>query len=222
MNCTRFMDCSAKTILAYKPVCMLRNYTVTVLIMFLFAACTGNHNQDPVVAAAQKPKAFEKGSSYSAKRSYQKDFLNDIYQEQLGRSAALKTLDNDLNLAQQKLSDSAKAFHEFDNNIEGFYRDANSHLAGIRDETLRNRISALISTGKENYAQLTETQRGLLQQALRNDSSLQDLHEALKIVVALPLVAAYEKNQPAISPLQNILIEQGKLQQQVMDTINRK
>jgi hypothetical protein len=144
----------------------------------------------------------ETSYSLASKRGY-RDIVERLYSELVEKTPALKKLEDDIDALKSSKDDSLDSFTTFDASNHEYYSSAQTHLTSIKDSLLRKKIQNLIQSSLASYNSLTAPHNRLLQSISSKESSLSDLHTALKIIRTLPVMEKYQKsNLPATNSLQ--------------------
>ena len=93
---------------------------------------------------------------------------------------------------------------------------ANSQVSDISDSTLKKKIVALLIKSSSQHSNNTEELTSLIKQISQNSSTLKDHYSVLKIVLTLPLIEKYQKdNLPNKGEFKMLIKEQEKLIKQI-------
>ncbi|SHL61895.1 hypothetical protein SAMN05444266_104183 [Chitinophaga jiangningensis] len=148
--------------------------------------------------------------------------MESLYAEIVSNDIALKRLEKsiaDLNSSKQ---DSIDSFYKFDNKMQGYRNVVQLTVTQIQDTILRNRMKLLVDTHVAKYDSLIAKHKHLLNDINKNDSTLDDLHLALKIVTTLPVIEKYQRdNLPQTTPLEGFLNQQHKTIQLADSLVNK-
>ncbi len=129
-----------------------------------------------------------------SRNRYSNDLTEELYAELVGKRPELKSLEEDLEHLRSKSGEVNQNFNQYDDKSSSYYRSADSKAGGISDTLLRKRITNLIANSKNQYAGKTSELNSLLNQISQKESTIADHHAVLKIVLTLPLIEAYQKN----------------------------
>jgi hypothetical protein len=168
------------------------------------------------------PKALqEKESEFSlSKRGYDDDLIDKLYKEELGKSPALKALEDRVNSLQELRGDSLYHFEKFINQNNIYYTTANQYIERLRNEGLKVQLKTLIDSSRNAYAIRTRTHTNLISQLDASELTLNDLHVVLKLVKTLPLIERYQKDElPAVAPIEKVNREYDKTIRQLENAV---
>jgi hypothetical protein len=190
-----------------KPEHMRDKFLLLLSICIFIFSCNQSRRQE--TPKNETPKALQQKSPLTEikmSRTNSEDLLESLYQEEVENTPGLKSLENLISALPKEHSDSTKSFSSFDEKNKAFYFSANSHMQQIKDSALRKEMKEMIQTSVSAYQDQTAKQNGLINLIEAKASSLEDLHQVLKITWTLPLIKEYQLHQiPAHGPLENIL-----------------
>ena len=87
-----------------------------------------------------------------------------------------------------------------------YYTAANTHAKEIKDSLLQEKIRRLISVSQAGYDSKILQHTALLNGIEERVTTLNDLHEVLKIIQTLPLIEKDQNNNlPATKPLERFI-----------------
>ena len=148
--------------------------------------------------------------------------VDELYNDLSEKDTQLKQLEEALEQLNEQKADSTKPFRNYDEKSQGYYLAAEQHVKNITDSVLQQRVRVQIEKSLATYKQEIAVQRNILNEVGVKTTNLNDLHEVLKIVKTLPVIADYQqKNLPSIEPLSFINKRYTMLLQQ-MDTLLNK
>jgi hypothetical protein len=171
----------------------MRKLLFVSMVLTIILSCNNNRPRPQ----QETPKALDeksKSNSLVTKRGYDEDILESLYSELVDKTPELKKLEEDIDLIYDSKSDSLETFTSFDSKNDRYYNSAGSHAQGIKDSLLREKMKNLIQASLTNYNALTAPHNNLLTSIESKQTTLGDLHTALKIVRTLPVIAKYQKN----------------------------
>jgi len=189
-----------------------RNFFGTILISIFLLSCGGQtDNKEPT--KQETPKALQDDKleikSYSRSGS---DLTEELYQELIDKTPALKKLEDDINAFRPKPNDLQDKFNNFDNKSKSYYTSSNYKATAISDSILKTKIISLITESNKKYTSKTTELNSLLNQISKNGATLNDHHSVLKIVLTLPIIEKYQDdNKPNKKEFKDLIIEQEKL-----------
>ena len=196
--------------------------SLIIAVIYLLASC--NEPDQPSASAA--PKALQEisdntslGSSSFSKRGGA-DLVERLYKEQVAKSPALQALEKTLERLPEKETDSTAAFNKYEENNEDYYSSAGKDVTEIKDSLLREKIKMLLASSESAYKNKVGPLSKLMAVLATKDTSLQDLHLALKIVKTIPVMERYQNDHlPATDPLQYLINQYEKAIQQTNSLI---
>jgi len=185
----------------------MRQLIFISIVLIALTSCN-RHKKQP---QQNVPKALEEQkSTYSliSKRGND-DLVESLYGEVADQTPALKKLEEDLDAINNSKEDSLEGFQKYHSKNKSYYNSAQNHTGRIQDSLLRERIKNLVQASQSNYNSFTAPHDNLLKSIESKETSLSDLHIALKIIKTLPVINKYQKNN-----LPNTKSLEGYLQQQ--------
>jgi hypothetical protein len=186
----------------------------TIFILNLIVSCGERKSDNNEPSKQETPEALQDDkldiNFYSRTRSG--NLTEELYQELVGKTPALKKLEDDLDAFSQKSSDLNEKLEQYDRNSNRYYSSANNIASSITDSLLKNKIMALVTTSNNKYSTKTAELNSLLKQISKNDATLDDHHSVLKIFLTLPMIGKYQDdNKPNKKEFKDLIIQQEKL-----------
>lgn len=189
---------------------------IALLLILIATACSKNETRNSENSKKEVPKALQDGTGIKIGRYRSNDALfEEIYQELVSNSIELKNLENELENFNPK--DTLDLFNNFDEKSQDYYRSANNQANTIKDSILKNKILSVLKNSNDKYDNRTTELNQLLKTIYQKKRDLNDYHNALKIILTIPVIEKYQnENIPKKSPFekvietQNVLIEKVK------------
>ena len=192
-----------------------RHFFGTIFIMTLLVSCGERQADNNKPTKQETPKALQDDNldnTFYRSRSVSSSLTEGLYQELVGKTPALKKLEDDLDAYTQKKIDLNEKFQQYDIKSSRFYNSANNIASLITDSLLKNKILALITTSNNKYSTKTTELNSLLKEISKNDATLDDQYSVLKIVLTLPIIGKYQDaNKPNKKEFKDLIIQQEKL-----------
>jgi len=192
-----------------------RHFFGTIFIVTLIVSCGERQADNNKPAKQETPKALQDDNldnTFYRSRSVSSSLTEGLYQELVGKTPALKKLEDDLDAYTQKKIDLNEKFQQYDIKSSRFYYSANNIASLITDSLLKNKIMALITTSNNKYSTKTTELNSLLKEISKNDATLDDQYSVLKIVLTLPIIGKYQDaNKPNKKEFKDLIIQQEKL-----------
>lgn len=182
-----------------------------ILSLILLTACGGNesNNENP---KNEVPKALqeEAGSKILGRYRSHDELTGELYQELVSKNTELKNLETDLE--NFNASDTLNIFYNYNGKSEDYYQAANNQANFIKDSVLKNKILNLIKKSDEKYTEKTTRLNQLVKTIHQKKSDINDYHNALKIVLTLPIIKKYQdENLPEKSPFEKVIKDENLL-----------
>lgn len=183
--------------------------TFTLLSLILLTSCREN---ETVNRSNEEPKAFQEKSISIGRFRSGGDLVEDLYQELVAKSPELKTLENELSELNPR--DTTDIFYNYDEKSNEYYRSADSYANVIRDSVMKQKILNLIKKSEEKYvSQKTELEK-LVSTIGKKRIEINNYHNALKIILTIPLIEQYQKEHlPNKSPFEKLIEKENQLLQ---------
>ncbi|MCC6289868.1 MAG: hypothetical protein IT249_18470 [Chitinophagaceae bacterium] len=188
-----------------------------LFILLVSIACNSNRKKVTPTVLENKKINIEQ----AVKRG-EEDILEGLYREIADTTEVLKNFESALQELYKSKNDSLAPFSTFDNQNGNYYKSAEAHTKQIADSILRTNISMLISSGIKRYDSATNRHDSLVKNILLKETTLKDLHNALKIVYTLPVIEKYQQNNlPGAEPLEGFSTRQSEIIK-LADTLIKK
>lgn len=193
----------------------VRILTPILLIVIL----TGCHNHQRLqhgptqVAPApiETPKALEDKGSYSFSKRGEGNLVDNLYEELVSKDAALKKLEDQIDELNKSQRDSTESFNSYNQKIQSFYRIADRGAKGIKDSVLSEKIKLLVAGSLAKYNGQVSRHSELLKTIGAKESTISDLHQAVKIMTTLAVIEKYQKESlPDTKQMRGYIQEQDK------------
>lgn len=191
---------------------MITRLIIGTVFIATIASCNDNSRAQQGKTAAT-PKALEdKSAVYDVAYSRSSDDLvESLYSEVVSKDKDLKKLEDQIGELNNSRFDSTASFDKYHVKNQSYFSAADEHLSKINDSLLRERIKGLIAGNKASYDVLVAKHTDLVKDIEAKQISISDLHQALKVIKTLPLIAAYQKaNLPHKEPLEHFIRQQDR------------
>ena len=192
----------------------MRKHLINILtlstLILLFSCNEPQRETDMKQPEKENPKPLQTDESAIKSFRGQHDLTQELYDELVSKNADLQKLEKDIedfnpNTASEK-------YFTYDNKSTNFYNSADEKSTSINDSLLRKRILSLILTSKDKYQNRTNELKSILKHISQNKLTLNDHHVVLKIILTLPLIEKYQKdNIPDKNEFNSLDTEQQKL-----------
>lgn len=180
----------------------------TIFILTFLLSCGNDKSANHVV----NPKAFQDKKVSLKTYSRSGDITEELYAELVSNNAALQKLEAELEAYSPKEDEVRGKFDNYDDKSTSYYRSVNEKSSGIKDSLLRQKMDEIIALSTVKYEGKTAQLKSLMSQILNNRSSINDHHAILKIVLTLPMMEEYQKNnKPTKNEFENLINQQNKL-----------
>jgi predicted transcriptional regulator len=189
-----------------------RTLSGTIFILTLLVSCGGGRTESDKIPKQEIPKALQDNKLEIKSYSRTGDLTEELYQELVDKTPALKKLEDDLDAFIPKPGDLNEKFQQYDSKSNSYYSSANYKASAITDSLLRVKIIELITASNKKYSTKTAELNSLLKQISKTGASLNDHHSVLKIVLTLPLIEKYQgDNNPNKKEFKDLIKQQENL-----------
>lgn len=196
----------------------MRLYTIYFVVIFCFSlltSCGRVHRESNSEAKTETPVALQDDKLEIKSYSRSGDIIEELYQELVDKNPALQKLETDIEEFRSKSDELKGIFDKYNGKSSNYYSSASCRVAAITDSILKKRIVTLISNSSRLYENKTKELNSLLKLISQNGSTITDHHTALKIVLTLPLIEKYQKdNLPSRKKFKTLIKTQTDLIQQ--------
>jgi hypothetical protein len=182
----------------------------TIFILTLLVSCRGGQTDNNNPTKQETPKALRDDKLYIESYSRSGDLTEELYQELVGKTPALKKLEDDLDAFRPKPNDLKDVFNHYDSKSNSYYNSANNKTTAMTDSLLRRKIISLLETSRKKYTSKTAELNSLLKQISYTGATLNDYHSVLKIVLTLPTIEKYQDDNKPSKKEFNVLINRQK------------
>ncbi len=185
---------------------------IAIFCLTLLFSCENRQKENKTEIKAETPKALQEDKLEIKSYSRSGDMIEELYQELVDKNPELKKLEEDIEAIRLKPNEPIEKFNAYDAKSNSYYSSANYKATAMSDSVLKNKIIAFISKSENNYKEKTTEINSLLKEVSENGSAINNHHTVLKIVLTLPLIEQYQKdNLPGTKEFKNIIKEQDKL-----------
>ena len=197
-------------------------FTVFICVSLLIS-CGDRQQENKPETAKETPKALQDENleikSFSRSSN---DLLEDLYQELVNKTPSLKKLEKDIIDISPKTGILEEKYNAYNTKSFSYYTAASLKAASINDSVLKQKMIDLITNSKNKYSKKTKELNQLLKQISENNTTINDRHAVLKIVLTLPLIEKYQNdNLPDKKELKDLINQQGKLIEHI-DSLSHK
>lgn len=149
------------------------------------------------------------------------DMVESLYAELVNSDLKLKNLEKDIEELKEQKTDSLKLFTKYNGRSVSYYESANNHLNQIQDSSLRFKTKLILKNSRNTYDHNISAFTTMIGNLDDKDVSLDDLHAILKIIITLPLIEKFQKeNYPSTIPLDKVLKEYEKTIKRIDTVVN--
>lgn len=194
-------------------------YTKTFLIVLFLILLFSCESPKPntVTPIVETPKALKENSVGSISKSYRsEDLVASLYSELAEKSEELKELESKIDAVLEKPTTINQDFTSYDEKSSSYYNTAKQYTIRFGDSALKKQILKIIESSETNYKAKAKDYDYLMTLINKNQTSINDKHSILKILVTLPEIQNFQnKNAPAKKGYNDLLTEQQKTIKQI-------
>ncbi|MBF4463916.1 hypothetical protein [Flavobacterium sp. LC2016-12] len=174
---------------------------IAMFSLILLISCRENETTQ---RSNEEPKAFEETSIEIGRFRKGGDLVEDLYQELVDKSPELKALENELSELNPR--DTTNLFYTYDQKSDDYYNSVESHINGIRDSVMKQKMINLITKSQDKYVTQKADIENLVNTINKKRSEITNYHTALKIILTIPLIEEYQKQHlPKKSPFEKVI-----------------
>jgi hypothetical protein len=194
---------------------------IIVSTLIIAVSCGENRNEKPK-AEIQNPEALQDVSSSDFSSSISKtrggNLIDELYNELVEKDSDLMKLETELDEFSQKPNETQNIFHSYDSKSKQYYGDANSYANQISDSIAKRKILNFIKQSSEKYEIKSKTIKELTNEISKNQTTLNDNHQILKIALTLPIIEKYQTdNLPKADTFNQTIGKQKELNKKILD-----
>lgn len=188
---------------------------IAFLSLILLISCKKN---ETVHRNIEEPKAFEEKTIDLGRLKSGNDLIEDLFQELVDKSPELKNLENELK--ELKTRDTNDIFYNYNEKSEDYYASASRHINSIQDSVMKQKMLNLITKSEEKYSTQKSDLENLTKTINQKKMEIKDYHNALKIVLTIPLIEQYQKQHlPNKAPFEKLIEKENQLLQKTKNSI---
>lgn len=187
---------------------------IAFISLLLLVSCRDKETTDKKNA---EPKAFEEKTFDIGRSGKDNDLVENLYQELVDKSPELKALENELQEVNAR--DTTDIFYSYDQKSDDYYNSAESHINGIRDSVMKQKIINLIKKSNDKYVVQKAELENLVNTINKKRTDITNYHSALKIILTIPLIEQYQKQHlPNKAPFEKLIEKENQLLQKTKNS----
>jgi hypothetical protein len=198
----------------------MKKHLLSLLVItsiFMMVSCNGNENENRN-SEVQNPEALQDEIKLKSLSKRGGNLIDELYAELVEKTPELKKLETELETFQEMPSETQNIFYNYDRKSSQFYGNATGFANQITDSISKKRILALIKKSNEKYDSESKEINELVKQISNSQNSIQDNHNILKIVLTIPLIEKYQKeNLPKKKVFLKTIAEQKELNKKITE-----
>jgi hypothetical protein len=198
----------------------MKKYLLSSLVIssiFMIVSCNENKRENKN-SEVQNPEAFQDDISLKRLSKRGGNLIEELYAELVEKTPELKKLETELETFQETPSETQNIFYNYNGKSTQFYGNATGFANQITDSLNKKRILALIKKSNEKYDSESKEINELVKQISNSQNSIQDNHNILKIVLTIPLIEKYQKeNLPKKNQFLETIAKQKELNKKIIE-----
>jgi len=140
------------------------------------------------------------------------NMVDDIYSDMLEKMPDLHKLEEDISNYNEAQTDSLRKFESYKDKSLSYYDAAKEHLNRIKDSTLKREMAQVVANSNARYTDKVALINKIIKAINNKESTLNDYHIALKLMVTLPVIEQYQTDMvPDKKILDTLLIKKQGL-----------
>ncbi|MDI9862294.1 hypothetical protein [Flectobacillus roseus] len=180
-----------------------------ILTLVVVFSCNPSQRETKQVEK-ENPEPLQSEEIVTSSFRGQHDITQELYDYLVSKNVALQQLEKDIENFNS--NEASEKYAKYDNKSSNYYTSAGNNITSIEDSLLKKRISFLITSSKNKYQNRTHELQSILKHISQKNLTLHDHHTALKIILTLPLIEKYQKdNIPDKNEFNLLDAEQQKL-----------
>lgn len=175
----------------------------------LLISCSTD-KKDPEELINETPTAIDVPSSYDIAsykdRGWKENIIERLFKEAIDKNNEVTIVNESIEIAAKIYEDSLKEYTKFVNINEDYWKTANSYISNISDTVVRHSIKEVFDKAELNYCNSKKELINLRDKITLEKERYDNQVLLLKLVVTLPMIQNYQKNElPDSSKLNDIL-----------------
>lgn len=166
--------------------------------------------------AEETPEALQNNKVSSSFRT-SSNLVEQLYEEIARNNPHLQKFQENLDEYHVSKRNALSEVEQYFEKSTKYYASAKNLASSISDSSLQQRIKQLISISQKKNTANNHSLNAILQEIKSNNTSINEKHKALKIVLTLPLIEDYQNIHSPEGKSLKILIKQ---QDQIIQSIN--
>lgn len=177
----------------------MKKIIITIIISSVsFLGCS-NEKKAPEELVNETPDAIEESSSYDISsysgRGWNENIIERLFNEAVDKNNEVAVTAESIQIANDIYNDSLKEFNKYISINEDYWKTANDYIARISDSTLRKSIKDTFEKSEIDYCDLKKNLTSLNDKITVEKKRLEDQVTILKLIVTLPMIQNYQKNE---------------------------
>ncbi|RKR82607.1 hypothetical protein BDD43_2792 [Mucilaginibacter gracilis] len=183
-----------------------------ILACLICSACHSSSEKTDRIDSIPKPLQDNSADvSFLTKRGGD-NMVDAIYYDLVKKRPELRKLEDDIERNGGIETDSLEKYHKFNNKIDNYYSSAYATINLITDSVVRKGMKKIIDENKTGQQRHMLAQTNLITKIEKENSTLNDSHAILKLLITLPIINQYQaQQQPGNKALDVLISEKQKL-----------
>ncbi|REG98508.1 hypothetical protein [Flavobacterium aquicola] len=198
----------------------MKKHLLSLLVIssiFMIASCNGDKRENRN-SEVQNPEALQDEIQLKRLTKRGGNLIDELYAELVEKTPELKKLETEIETFKETPSETQNGFYNYNGKSNQYYGNATGFANQITDSLSKKRILALIQKSNKKYDSESKEINDLVKQISNSQNSIQDNHNILKIVLTIPLIEKYQKeNLPKKKEFLETISKQKALNKKITD-----
>lgn len=190
---------------------------LAILSILLVFSCNENKSENNN-SEVQNPEALQDDIKLKSLTKRGVNLIDELYAELVEINPELKKLETELETFQETPSETQNIFFNYNGKSNQYYGNATGFANQISYSISKKRIIALIKKSNEKYDSQSKEINELVKEISNSQNSIQGNHNILKIVLTIPLIEKYQKeNLPKKEKFLETIVKQKAMNKKITE-----
>lgn len=183
-------------------------------LIFLFSSCR-HREEKPPLQNPNTPKALQDNKESNMDIIYKSrsgDLIDEIYNDLLEKRPDLKKLEQNIAAYNTMEPDSLTRYSKYNKKSILYYQAAGMQINTITDSVLKKQMQEVIMASRSQYVKKIAFINKMITDLGKADTSLNNYHAVLKLLVTLPVMEQFQKDElPNDKALRTLTVDKQEL-----------
>ena len=198
----------------------MKKYLLSLFVIsaiLIIVSCNGKKLENSK-SELENPEALQDDIKLKSLSKRGGNLIDELYTELVEKTPELKKLETELETFQETPSETQNVFYNYNGKSNQFYGNAVGFTNQITDSVTKKRILAIIKKSNDKYDAESKEINELVKQISNSQNSIQDNHNTLKILLTIPLIEKYQKeNLLKNKKFLEVIAKQKELNQKMIE-----